>query len=90
MTRRRPPQRLNQRCLAATTFNPIARTVESMNNFQVSPNSAKGIVTTAAKIAAPPAEVVTEEYLKSGCSLPLVITPTTAGVDLIDWARSNR
>ena len=61
-----------------------------MNNFQVSPNSAKAIVTTAAKIGAPADELVTKKYLQSGCSLPLVITPATADVKLIDWARSNR
>ena len=61
-----------------------------MNNFQFILNSRKGIVTTAAEIAAPASELVTEEYLQSGCGLPLVITPATAGVGLIDWARSNR
>jgi len=61
-----------------------------VNNFQVSLNSAKGVVTTSAKIAAPAAELVTNDYLRPGCCLPLVITPATAGVELIDWVRSNR
>lgn len=61
-----------------------------MNNFQVRPNGAEGVVTTSAKFAAPAAELVTKEYLQSGCGLPLVITPAVAGVELIDWARRNR
>jgi alpha-ketoglutarate-dependent taurine dioxygenase len=61
-----------------------------VNNFQVSLNSAKGIVTTSAKFAAPAAELVTKEYLLSECGFPLVVTPASAGVELIEWARSNR
>jgi alpha-ketoglutarate-dependent taurine dioxygenase len=61
-----------------------------MNNFQVSQNSATNVGTTSAKIAAPGCELVSTDYLPSGCRLPLVITPATAGVELINWAGSNR
>lgn len=62
---------------------------ESMNNFQVIQNRPKP-VETAAKIPVPAGELVRTEYLRPGCCLPLVISPATAGVELINWARSNR
>jgi alpha-ketoglutarate-dependent taurine dioxygenase len=62
---------------------------KAMNNLQVSQNSANAVGTTSAKFAAPAGELVTTENL-SGYCLPLVIRPATAGVELINWARSNR
>src|ERR1700674_2049600 len=61
-----------------------------MNNCQVMQNSAATVGTTSAKIAAPAAELVRTDYLRPSCGLPLVISPATAGVELINWARSNR
>ena len=63
---------------------------KAVNNFQVSQNSATTVGATSAKIAAPAGELVRRDYLPSGSCLPLVITPATAGVELINWARSNR
>ena len=61
-----------------------------MNNSQISQNSATAVGTTSAKIAAPAGELVSTDYLRPGCCLPLVIRPAIAGVELINWARSNR
>ncbi len=63
---------------------------EEMNNFQVSQNSWTSVGTTSAKIPASAGELVTTAYLSSGCRLPLVITPATAGVELTNWAARNR
>jgi alpha-ketoglutarate-dependent taurine dioxygenase len=61
----------------------------AVNNFQVSQISAKAVGTTSAKIAAPADDLIGTDYLRSG-RLPLVITPATTGVELTNWAGSNR
>jgi alpha-ketoglutarate-dependent taurine dioxygenase len=60
-----------------------------VNNFQVSQSSAKAVGTASAKIAAPAGELIRTDYFRSG-RLPLVVTPATTEVELINWAGSNR
>jgi alpha-ketoglutarate-dependent taurine dioxygenase len=76
-------RRLNQR-------NGPNKQWEAVNNFQLSEVAANEVAATSTRITQPLPELVSTDYLRPGCSLPLVIRPKRAGVDLIAWAQCNR
>ena len=63
---------------------------KTVNNFQVSQRISKVPGTTPARTKSPTDGLVSTEYLRPACRLPLVIKPADIGVELIDWAGSNR